>query len=575
MRDCLSLLIACVLLVGSASAQDERTIDELMAELQSPASRATREAAADALAAHGAAAAPSLIKALGHEDAEVRRLAARGLGALTPAPTGVRKALLAALHDPDLSVFEEAADALTPFDPEALSALFQIAVRWEDWTSLSRHERTRARRVQRRLYRAKPQSLDFFVSYLRAEDHRTRRLTVRLLSRTQDPAVVTALVEALNDDNASVRIQVLRTFGRRSGSDAVVEALLVKLEDADTTVRQTAIWCLAQQRGSEDLVVPKLAKLVREINADDVTSPEYALRALGAIKTEAAFQALISVLSEDKRANILNIAFQLLGQRGDPRAIPFLIQGLEAPELKARQGAIYGLAELGPAAAPAIPALFALPLAEVAPTLGRLGQTLKRKGKIFWWVPLRVYAGELSGAFVAILVWFMTLRRLVPRLKRSIRGLGLILLASLFTTATACAILYAFVPSRVWWNDAGVLLTGSLSVFVLMFLAAGRLVHSRHPPLEQLTWVCVVATAPLAIACCGVHYVLTQNWVQGFLPNSVFVVVPLHVAAVGSTAMCCLLVATWTCAGGRERESYGEFADSSAESPASGSSEPR
>ena len=63
---------------------------------------------------------------------------------------------------------------------------------------------------------------------------------------------------------------------------------------------------------------------------------------------------------------------------------------------------------------------------------------------------------------------------------------------------------------------------------------------------KHLGRMAVTAAVPLALSCSAVHYAITRDWAQGFLPDTL-TLVPFPVAAVLSTALVVMLPAVWVC----------------------------
>lgn len=109
----------------------------------------------DALAGIGSAeAAPAVVRVAGHDRYEVRLCAVEVLGAIAPRDPSARRAVIAALDDPDPRVASSAATALARFEAEANADDGEL-LRALDEAALHDHADVRraARRARRRLVR--------------------------------------------------------------------------------------------------------------------------------------------------------------------------------------------------------------------------------------------------------------------------------------------------------------------------------------------------------------------------------------------------------------------------------------
>lgn len=98
-----------------------------------------------------------------------------------------------------------------------------------------------------------------------------------------------------------------------------------------------------------------------------------------------------------------------------------------------------------------------------------------------------------------------------------------------------------FIP-RVYWTQ----LIATVVLLVGWFISMSRFPRPRTT--QERIFNLVAATLPTLLAPWAVHHAVTRDWVQGFLPDPIFTLLPFPVAAVLSTAFLCILAAVWACA---------------------------
>ncbi len=194
--------------------------------------------------------------------------------------------------------------------------------------------------------------------------------------------VVSALLNALADASAGVRIQAARALGRIGSTAAEVgSGLIASLKDVDETVRSEAAASLGKVRGAEEATVNALVELLQDANPSVKTS---AARALGALK-EAAAPALFAMvpLLQDREESVRTAAAGAIGQIGplNDGATDSLVKGLASPDNEVRARTAEALGTIGAAAEEAAPALVeALKngndrmRAKAAEALGKIGE---------------------------------------------------------------------------------------------------------------------------------------------------------------------------------------------------------
>jgi cellulose synthase operon protein C len=220
-----------------------------------------------------------------------------------------------------------------------------------------------------------------------------RERVVAGLGEIRDPSAVVPLIGKIQDGQASVRRAVTRALGQLGDARASA-ALVLAVRDADESVRKSAVDALGRLGSAE--AVPALVALVRDDTSAIVRTA--AVRALARIQAGAAVDALVGVLgdpglgslaeqslldvgsfalsalercveSPTNRASVAGcvrvlarigpnrglplirdawhkgavsaeVALEALGELGDPRALPLVLERLGDPEPRVRRAAI-------------------------------------------------------------------------------------------------------------------------------------------------------------------------------------------------------------------------------------------
>jgi HEAT repeat protein len=240
-----------------------------------------------------------------------------------------------------------------------------------------------------------PSAVPHVVPLLQDPDPSVRATAVRALGTMKDPAVIPLLESALRDQADGIRRAALEALIELRGGEAV-ECLLRALADRNAELRNRAVVRLGELKAAA--AVPGLRALLTT-ERDEQTRKEIP-RALGRIADPSAAPDLLAALADDgsslvrstaksalqefrgqevvsgliaalgdERARVRGDAADLLGELGDPGAVPALVELLDAdPEAAIRERALRALAGIGDAAA--VPALIARLAAERDPEQG-------------------------------------------------------------------------------------------------------------------------------------------------------------------------------------------------------------
>lgn len=167
------------------------------------------------------------------------------------------------------------------------------------------------------------------------DDFRAEAAAVRL------PAFpVSALDPLLESDDVDTRWWALRALAGFPGGEGVVGRLVSALEDEFDEIRQCAALGLCHHPHPES--VPAL---MQAMSSPDSMTAKLACNALIAIGAEAV-PHLIEVLRSGTSFAKLEAA-RALAEIGDPRAIPALMEALQADSAISTYWAEYGLDKLG------------------------------------------------------------------------------------------------------------------------------------------------------------------------------------------------------------------------------------
>jgi HEAT repeat protein len=174
------------------------------------------------------------------------------------------------------------------------------------------------------------------------------------------------LTRALADPDAAVRASAVQGLGAFGA--AAVPLLVEALKSPEAVVRQEAVWALQQLGPIAWKAVPVLTMVLDD---PDRVVCRGAVRALAAVGPAAhpAIPALARSLQASDMV-LCRLAASALARIGIA-AVPALLEALNGPDRYAGCEAAWALAQLGPGAQSAVPALVALLRSEAIPSLRR------------------------------------------------------------------------------------------------------------------------------------------------------------------------------------------------------------
>ncbi len=241
-----------------------------------------------------------------------------------------RMAALQAFEAPDIVLFTE---------PAVLNALIQA--------SHDKNKKVRREAVRILVQKRNMAALPALLTALQDTDEHVRLLAANGLGLLPSPLAVSALLKVLQNNPQgglsehmqNVVIRSLGTLGDASVSPAIVK-ILEASQPPSERVKVTALIALGQLNATS--AVPVLIKM-------PMATPEtkfYALQLLGQLGDPAALPTLLQALNHDSE-EIRFIAVEALGKIGEPSATPALVRMLRDPSLNVRLFAIEALGRLG------------------------------------------------------------------------------------------------------------------------------------------------------------------------------------------------------------------------------------
>ena len=320
-----------------SNIRDPRALPAIRAAA-TDADAAVRLVAITALAhrtgAEGAMAA--VAAALRDTDVRVRLAAVTPLCRAHPAAPVV-SVLVAALRDKEVRIRRKAAGALVFCKSRQVAEGMAAALDDPD-------ENVRAFAARALGYQADRAFIEPLMGALKDKSVYVRAMAapaLAILARNiGDRRPVPALIALFGDSDSSARHAAAEAF-RHLQDPRAVEPLIRALRDEDHSVRSSAAWALGgfkNPRAAEPLLA--LAQ-----KSDERTLPATAW-ALGQIKEKRAVEPLMKALRAHKRFHGRWYVVRALGDIGDPRAVPVLVEILKTGGEHDRAQAAYCLALL-------------------------------------------------------------------------------------------------------------------------------------------------------------------------------------------------------------------------------------
>ncbi|HZW25201.1 MAG TPA: HEAT repeat domain-containing protein [Gallionella sp.] len=355
-----------LMLNALALLKDNAALPILLAALEDE-NELVRWSATNALASiNSPTCVPALLGALKDKESFVRWGATRALGECSELDPATTSALLAALKDSDALVRWGASEALSRKNsPTAISGLLN-ALKNDDCTEaaliLSKTQDSAViTELIDTLDNADKKAQQLAILALIRLDHpikisllldalkhptSTRRsgAAAALTNSTKEPKVLDALLVALKDESSEVRSNAAGAL-LRTQNQAAIEALLIALKDENSKVRSSAASALRDTQNPA--IIEALLIALKDENSEVRSS---AASALGDAQNQDAIDSLLIVLKDEDRV-VRNSAIVSLSESRNPAVVPALHGALKDSDKDVRLAAVNGLANFKNASA--------------------------------------------------------------------------------------------------------------------------------------------------------------------------------------------------------------------------------
>jgi HEAT repeat protein len=166
--------------------------------------------------------------------------------------------------------------------------------------------------------------------------------------RAVPPELVSSLLQAVDDDNAKVRLEAIYATGiiaKAPLADVDAQRLIKALDHYDAAVRAAAARVVGRLKLKE-----AGDALIKAINDSQPDVRYEAMRALGAIREPRAIAALTEQFAFYKKGEGAWSALDALAQMGSPASVPLFKERLQDKDPYIRRAATEGLGRAGDAA---------------------------------------------------------------------------------------------------------------------------------------------------------------------------------------------------------------------------------
>jgi HEAT repeat protein/beta-lactamase regulating signal transducer with metallopeptidase domain len=153
-----------------------------------------------------------------------------------------------------------------------------------------------------------------------------------------DGRAVVPLIQAISDENSSVRLSAVETLGKLRDPRAVQALIEALRQDPDPKVRAMAAWALGEIE--DPAAASALSAALRE--DDDQGVRVQAAEALGNIEDASAIGALGEAVA-DPSVEVRRAAVEALGNMDDPRVVPLVLPSLRDDDVEVRRSAVDAL----------------------------------------------------------------------------------------------------------------------------------------------------------------------------------------------------------------------------------------
>jgi HEAT repeat protein len=178
---------------------------------------------------------------------------------------------------------------------------------------------------------------------LKSENPQVRAAAAEKLGRQRNADAVDALIELLNDAEATVRQAALNALRRIRDERASIH-ILAMLNDEDTGIRRGASsWCMTLTGDQSHLVETLIQLMMAEESR--MSTREFAAMLLGKYGDERAVEPLHQIIRQHPRLRLR--ATQSLQRMADPRSVPLMRELLSDADPRVRQTAAKTLRTIG------------------------------------------------------------------------------------------------------------------------------------------------------------------------------------------------------------------------------------
>ncbi|GAB4274312.1 MAG: hypothetical protein Kow0029_14560 [Candidatus Rifleibacteriota bacterium] len=270
---------------------------------------------------------PAILRAMKSPNEEIRFFACAALGR-NPIPQGVTT-LLRALGDSRWRVRKSASDALVKYGEAVIAPLQQVLRNTQDEDVSFWAIKT--------LGKLGPKAQKFLLEALRSGEKNIRYVIAAALGESGDKRVIRVLIESLADPDWTIRKSATMALAE-IGNNAV-EMMLEYLRGPNEDIRDGCLRALVKT-GDKGL-----QRLFDEIVKMDDNHRFLIRRSI--VKIGSRVVEPLMRLFKSENPEILSFAASALGEIGNPRAVPVLINGLSHSDWNVRRCSAYALSEIG------------------------------------------------------------------------------------------------------------------------------------------------------------------------------------------------------------------------------------
>ena len=280
----------------------------------------------------GNMAAELFLKALEHENLNVRKNAVSALSKLQS--TLARDSLLHALQHSDREVTIDAAKALGELGDERTAEILIAVLR-------DGNPQMRSNAVEALGYLSDKRAMNPLITALQDENVQVRLNAVRVLGQLKDKEAVVPLIRIIKDENVRVRREVVVALAKL-GDPQAVDPLITALQDIDPDVCSSAIRALGVL-GDERAVKP----LIKILTASEMR--KFSFDALQSLATTTNMQTwdLLAASFRDKSTFGRRELIKIFSKFDDERTLKLLIDSLRDNDLDVCEEAERILSERG------------------------------------------------------------------------------------------------------------------------------------------------------------------------------------------------------------------------------------